>query len=405
MSNTDVKEVPLPAKASWLEINPNALKANIQSFRNLLPPTTRLGVVLKGNAYGHGLNEVLPIIQPWVDCLYVITAAEAFQIRALEKKQGLSERQVLVLGALSLEEVIACARQSIEVVIGDNHWKDFLLRIKAAQVKLKAHLHLDTGLGREGFAWDEVEKELSFLKGSEATIQIQGCMSHFANTEDATEHGYARLQMNHFRQGTDRAKAFLGIHHPIEEHFAASAASLVLSDSRMSIIRLGISLFGFWPSLETEITARAMLDQAPELIPALTWKCVSQLVKPVKKGSYIGYGCTYRCEQDSWIAVFPVGYYDGYPRLMTGKCHVLIQGKRCPVIGRIMMNHIIVDVTSVITALYPQSNPPEPFDLQAILMGSDGKQQIPAEMLADWAQTIHYEVTTHLGAHLNRKVV
>ena len=125
----------------------------------------------------------------------------------------------------------------------------------------------------------------------------------------------------------------------------------------------------------------------------LTWKCKSQIVKWIKKGSFVGYGCTYRCTQDTRVAVFPVGYFDGYPRLASGKAYVLINQKRCPVIGRVMMNHIIVDVTQVTSRVQR---------LEATLIGRDGKESISAESLANWSQTIHYEIITRLGAHLPR---
>jgi len=152
-----------------------------------------------------------------------------------------------------------------------------------------------------------------------------------------------------------------------------------------------------WPSNEARISARLILKEVPEFKPVLSWKCLSQLVKSIPKGTYVGYGCTYRCDHETVIAVFPVGYFDGYPRLASGKAHVLIHGRRCPVIGRVMMNHMIVDVTGVV-----QRGESE---LVATLLGVDGEEKISAELIASWAQTIHYEIVTRIGSHLQRILV
>jgi alanine racemase len=120
------------------------------------------------------------------------------------------------------------------------------------------------------------------------------------------------------------------------------------------------------------------------------------VVKWLPEGSYVGYGCTWRCSEATRVAVLPVGYFDGYPRMVSGKAHVLVHGRRCPVLGRVMMNHVIVDVTRATHDERP---------LVATLLGRDGDETVSAEALAGWADTIHYEITTRLGAHLGRRVV
>lgn len=174
------------------------------------------------------------------------------------------------------------------------------------------------------------------------------------------------------------------------------AAALVLPPSRLDVLRIGIAQYGLWPSAETRLSARVVLGDVPTLEPVLTWKAPSQVVKWLKAGSYVGYGCTYRCAADTRVAVLPVGYWDGYPRLASGKAHVLVNGQRCPVLGRVMMNHLIVDVTHAVKDEAP---------LVATLLGRDGDEVVSAETLAGWAQTIHYETVTRLAPHLQRVVV
>ena len=238
------------------------------------------------------------------------------------------------------------------------------------------------------------------------SLKSKGSCLIFANTEDVTEQQFALQQISSFKQGVSQIKSVLSL-NKIEEHFAASAATLTLPGAHFTSVRIGISLYGFWPSTETRISAHSILTELPALHPVLAWKCRSQIVKFLKKGSFVGYGCTYRCERDTWVATFPVGYFDGYPRLVSGKAHVLIQGRRCPVLGRVMMNHIVVDVTY---AIDPQPEGSMEFNggqpLIATLIGTDigpqGEEVISAETLASWAGTIHYEIVTRLGSHLKR---
>jgi alanine racemase len=139
-----------------------------------------------------------------------------------------------------------------------------------------------------------------------------------------------------------------------------------------------------------------VLGEVPQLKPVLTWRCASQTLKWLPAGSFVGYGCTYRCPHETRVAILPLGYYDGYPRIVSGKAHVLVHGHRCPVLGRVMMNHIVVDVTRVATS---------EDRVIATLSGEDGDEQVSAETLATWAQTINYEVVARLGEHLPRVVV
>lgn len=371
--------------ASWIELSQSAYAANVAVFRKVAG-AGRLGVVLKGNAYGHGLEATLSLAHALVDVLYVITPGEAATIRAWEKTHGQPEREVLVLGALSPEACVELARLNVSAVAAD---RGFEAAVKSG---VSIHVHLDTGLSREGFTLEQVRAgEADFLRGAD----VRGVMSHFANTEDVTEQSYARQQLANFEAGLALLRERIGLAHP-ERHFAASAAALVLPPSRLDVLRIGIAQYGLWPSAETRLSARVVLGDVPTLEPVLTWKAPSQVVKWLKAGSYVGYGCTYRCAADTRVAVLPVGYWDGYPRLASGKAHVLVNGQRCPVLGRVMMNHLIVDVTHAVKDEAP---------LVATLLGRDGDEVVSAETLAGWAQTIHYETVTRLAPHLQRVVV
>lgn len=379
--------------ASWLELSERAYLTNIATFRKVVGQA-RVGVVLKGNAYGHGLLETLAFAHGRVDVLYVITPGEALRIRAWEKTNGMTPMPVLVLGTVDADDCLALAREKVSVVLADRGFVETSRVLRAANLSLEVHVHLDTGLGREGFTVQSLEKgDLDFLAEAGDVLRVRGVLSHFANTEDVTEQDYARLQLANFEKGMALLRLRAKVEGELERHFAASAAALVLPPARYDVVRIGIAMYGLWPSTETRLSTKVLTDDVPVLEPVLSWKTPSQVIKWLPAGSYVGYGCTWRCAADTRVAVLPVGYWDGYPRLASGKAHVLINGRRCAVIGRVMMNHLIVDVTHAVT---------DEAQVTATLLGRDGDESISAELISGWAQTIHYETMTRLGAHLRR---
>jgi len=393
-----------PTCASWLELDAAALRHNVATFRALLGAGAlsghrcRLGVVLKGNAYGHGFEAILGEVHPLVDVLFVISPLDALAVRRFERAQRLDPRQVVVLGAIGAEEAVLLASEGIEAVVADASWGEAIQRLRAAGLPrpLRVHVHVDTGLGREGFTLAQLPGDAAFLAQAGDVLDVVGVLSHFANTEDVTEQAYARHQLSHFEDGAARLEAMLPGSPKLERHFAASAPTLVLPEARHDCLRIGISLYGLWPSTETRLSARMVLGHLPELKPVLSWRVRSQLVKWLQPGDFVGYGCTWRAEERTRVAVLPVGYHDGYPRLLSSRAHALVNGRRCPVLGRVMMNHIVIDVTRAASDEQP---------VLATLLGQDGEAQLTAETLAGWAETIHYELVTRLGAHLERRIV
>jgi alanine racemase len=382
---------------SWLEINISSLTQNIQTFRNITDPQTRLGVVLKGNAYGHGLTTLLPYLHESTDHFFVITLEEALQIRDFEKEAHLIPKPITVIGPW--DQIEPFVEYGINITIPSLEYLDKIQTFtKNNTQSIQGYIHVDTGLGREGLllnAHDSL-KIIHFIK-SQPSFKFLGWMSHFANVEDVTHQEYANFQVSRFQEILDFFKQNHPEHPPLENHIAASAATLILRKSHYSMVRIGISLFGLWPSDETRISASVIYPKVPILKPILSWKVKSFVIKDLLVGDYIGYGCTYKCQKNTRIAVLPVGYSDGYPRILSHKAYVLILGTRCPILGRIMMNHCVVDISHL-----PQDIPSS---LEATLIGTDGSESLHAEHLAQWAQTIHYEITTRIPSFLTKKIV
>ncbi|NBX15883.1 MAG: alanine racemase [Proteobacteria bacterium] len=389
-------------QSSWVELSAPALANNIAVFKGLLSgaPSGReakLGVVLKSNAYGHGLAEVLSVIHSQVEIIHLISPTDAIEVRKMEKQQGWPKRRILVIGATDPQEFVQLAEHHVEVTLADHNVLAAAQALKEKGLRAKAHVHVETGLSREGFFPAEIPLKLGFLGEDDCPFEVAGVLSHFANTEDVTEQQYALGQLRQFEEGCEVLEKLLGSGAgQLERHISASAAALVLPPARLDSVRVGIALYGFWPSAETRLSAKIVSPELPKLKPVLSWRCRSQIVKQLQAGAYVGYGCTYRCERQTRIAVFPVGYFDGYPRMLSGRAHVLVNGHRAPVLGRVMMNHIVVDVTAVTGDDTP---------VVATLLGNDGGETVSAEMLAGWAQTIHYEIVTRIHPQLKRIVV
>jgi len=189
--------------------------------------------------------------------------------------------------------------------------------------------------------------------------------------------------------------AVAGIDVPIR-HAACSAATLLFGRTHLDLVRVGISLYGLWPSRETYVSLLERGKPTIELRPALCWKTRVAQVKTVPEGSYVGYGCTYRATRRSQIAVLPVGYHEGYDRGLSGVAHVLLRGRRAPVRGRVCMNLTMVDVTDV---------PEVELEDEVTLLGRQGGQRVTADDLAGWIGTISYEVVARIRPGLPRILV
>ncbi|MDP2808086.1 MAG: alanine racemase, partial [bacterium] len=224
-------------------------------------------------------------------------------------------------------------------------------------------------------------------------LALEGYSTHFANIEDTTDRSFAGRQLQRYQQMLEELEK-KGFKAPVN-HIACTAASLVFPQTRLQLARIGIGLYGLWPSRETMVTLK---EQGSEfkLEPVLAWKTRVAQVKTVAAGEYIGYGCTFRTSRKTRIAVLPVGYYDGYDRKLSNTAYVLINGKRAPIRGRVCMNLCMADITDI-PGVCPED--------EVVLLGKQKNDQISAEQLAQWIGSINYEVVTRINPNLPRVVV
>lgn len=374
---------------TWVEIDEQALISNIKTLRALCADGARFCAVVKANAYGHGLREVAQIVnRVGVSAFAVDTLSDALILRAL-----FPSALVLVLGYVLFEDYAEALRNNIEITLYDREGIVHAEKIAASTAStFHIHLKIETGTSRQGVLIEELNDLLLEIDRSKH-VYLSGVSTHFANIEDASNPEYASLQFSILREAITR------IHDtgfgPEYIHCACSAAILLYPDTHLTMVRSGIAMYGIWPSELTEQMVRKQ-NISCALKPVLKWKTRIAQVKSLPVGTPIGYGLTERLKQRSRIAVVPVGYWDGYDRHLSSIGEVLVGGYRCKVMGRICMNMMMIDVSSVPSVEKEQI---------VTLLGVDGRHEISAQELASKIQTIPYEIVTRINPLLPRIIV
>ncbi len=373
---------------SWVEIDAGALEHNIAAIRSNLAAGCQMVPVVKANAYGHGYLEIARILQgksfPY---LGVHNLEEALLLRA-----GGIKSDILILGYVPLGDLQVAVKAGFDLVVYNIETAHKLGEVANERTPARCHLKLETGTNRQGVTREQLADFLA-LFSSKPQLQLIGVATHFANIEDTTDHSYAEFQ---FQRYSEMKQMIEGSELPVKyHHMASSAASLLFPHTHFNLARVGIALYGLWPSKETYLSYRLSGKQNEILKPVLSWKTIVAQVKNVRKGEYVGYGTTYRATADLKIAVLPIGYYDGYDRQLSNAGHVLINGMRAPIRGRICMDIFMVDVTDI---------PDVGLESEVVLIGRSGDEVIRAEDVAGWANTINYEIVSRIGSHLERRV-
>lgn len=375
---------------NWVEVSKSAIFNNVKTFRSLIGDDKLMCCAVKGNAYGHGLTVVSKLIAE--------AGADWLGVNALFEAEKLREAGVVapiyIMGYIPFAQLEQTIMSGFHFVVYN---KSTLL--KSAEIgrklgkKVYTHLKLETGNNRQGVSEVELRDILEIYKSAGDFLELTGLATHFSNIEETDDHSYAKEQLKCFEKlsAIVESEGFVVKY----KHCANSAATMVLPRTHFNMIRPGCSIYGYWPSRQTQLSAMDA-NKKIELIPVLTWKtCVAQ-IRNVPEGAFVGYGCTYKTTVDSILAVLPVGYYDGYDRKLSNLGHVLINGQRAPIRGRVAMNMIVADVTHIREVKLED---------EVVLIGKQGDEQITVEQMASWANTINYEVVTRINECLPRVVV
>ena len=364
----------------YAEISLEAIGHNIREVKKRLPEGVKLLGVVKANAYGHGAVPVASYLENQVDYFATATIEEAVELR----ENGISA-PILILGYVSPSQYGDLVEYDITQTI-DSYAQALALEKEAARQnrKAKAHLAVDTGMTRIGFQVTEHDADEAAKIADLPHIELEGMFTHFscADQEDKT---YCSMQMEKY----DKMTALLaerGVTIPLR-HICNSAGIMEFDDHRFEMVRSGIITYGIYPSEEVK---KERLD----LIPALSWKSHVIHVKEVGPGIGVSYGATYVTEKPmTRIATVSAGYADGYPRALSNQGCVLIHGKKAPIIGRICMDQMMVDVTDI---------PDVQVENVVTLVGTDGDETITIEEIANPAARFDYEMLCDISSRVTR---
>ena len=364
----------------YAEISLEAIGHNIREVKKRLPEGVKLLGVVKANAYGHGAVPVASYLENQVDYFATATTEEAVELR----ENGISA-PILILGYVSPSQYGDLVEYDITQTI-DSYAQALALEKEAARQnrKAKAHLAVDTGMTRIGFQVTEHDADEAAKIADLPHIELEGMFTHFscADQEDKT---YCSMQMEKY----DKMTALLaerGVTIPLR-HICNSAGIMEFDDHRFEMVRSGIITYGIYPSEEVK---KERLD----LIPALSWKSHVIHVKEVGPGIGVSYGATYVTEKPmTRIATVSAGYADGYPRALSNQGCVLIHGKKAPIIGRICMDQMMVDVTDI---------PDVQVEDVVTLVGTDGDETITIEEIANPAARFDYEMLCDISSRVTR---
>ena len=366
---------------AWAEINLDNIAHNAKEIRRITRPKAEIMGVVKADAYGHGVTEVVDtILESGVDSFAVSMLDEAIQLR----KKGL-DVPILVLSYTDPIRASEIIQYNITQTVFSHDLAEALS--KAAQSmgrKVRIHIKVDTGMARVGFmpGYSAVKNIVDISKLP--SLIIEGMFTHFASA-DETDKSYTNKQFERFMSICSELNR-IGVLIPVK-HCANSAAIIDCPEMHLDLVRPGIILYGLYPSGSVD-------DSLISLKPAMSLKANIIMVKTVEENTPVSYGRIFTTHRKSRIATIPVGYADGYTRLLTGKGHVLVNGERAPIVGRICMDQCMIDVTELKNAV-------EVGD-EVVLLGEQQGELITAENLAEQIGTINYEVVSLIGKRIPR---
>lgn len=366
---------------AYATINLDNIKTNVVNIKKHIYPDTKIIAVIKTDGYGHGAIRIASELDnmPEIGAFAVATIEEAMDLR----HAGV-DKNILILGYSFPSGFETIVNNRIRSTVFDletaKELNDIALRLNK---KAFVHLKVDTGMSRIGMFPNEeglnIVKEINRLPG----IVIEGIFTHFARADEKDKTSVNK-QYELFKQFIDMLENE-GISIP-EKHCSNSAAIIDMSKANMNLVRAGIILYGLWPS--DDVNKEAII-----LKPAMEIKSAVVYIKQIKAGTEVSYGGIFKASNDMKVATISIGYGDGYPRSISNKGYVLINGKKAPVLGRVCMDQIIVDVSSIDDVKRGD---------EATIVGVSGDEVISMEQFSKWAGTINYESVCDIGKRVPR---
>jgi alanine racemase len=373
-------EKNFPLRPAWTELDLGKLRRNLQLIRRDLPRAVQLLAVVKDEAYGHGALDVARVA--------VEEGAWGFGLSTLEEAMTLRDAGItaplLLLGERRETELEWCVAHNLTVCVNEPHTVRALAKIAANFGKqVPVHVKIHTGMSRYGVRWDEALPLIEQIV-AEKSLRLEGVMTHFSQS-DETDKTFANLQFARFSEvlrALEQRKISVKLRHACN-----SGGFLDLPHAHLDMVRVGILMFGVFPS--------SVCRRIPGIEPVMSVKARIAAIQKLKPGEVVGYGMRYTAPSERRIAVLPIGYGDGFPRVRN-QGGTLIHGKRAPLIGGIAMDALMVDITDI-----PEA---QMWD-EAIIMGRQGGEEITVHDIAKLKNSVSYEVLTSWRLRLRRKSV
>lgn len=365
---------------TWVEVSKSATKRNAEVFRKLVGPKVKLWSVVKSNAYGHGLVQFSKLVDKSVDGFCVDSFIEALRLR----KEGI-KKPILVLGPTLIELAKGAKEKDITLSVSNF---EILKHLAQTKNPPKFHIKIDTGMSRQGFFFEDIPKVINFIQRptSNLSLQLAGLYTHFASAKDINYPTYTDKQFEAFNK---TVKIFeKACCTKLIKHVSATGGTLIDKKYHLDAVRVGIGLYGLWPSKELEIQQGDKI----KFRPVLSWKAVVSEVKNIPAGQFVGYDLAERVSKPTKMAILPIGYWHGLPRALSSVGEVLINGYRARIVGRVSMDLVVVDATGIKCQVG---------DI-ATIIGKDGDAEIRAFDVAQKAGTSHYEIITRLNPLMER---
>lgn len=377
---------------SEIKLSKSALKKNIEFLQSLTGTDVRFSSVIKGNAYGHGIEEWIPVAEEaGVRHFSVFNAYEGLRAQRTLSQDYCS---LMIMGMIDEPEMEWAIENEVEFFVFDQgRLEQALAKAKSLQKPVKIHLELETGLNRTGFSGKNLTNALKFIKENKDYFLLEGVCTHFAGAEHVGN--YLRIQ-NQIQAFNSLYKQILnkGL-SPNIKHTACSAAAFSYPETQMDMVRFGIAQYGFWPSRETymDYIKKVGDRSANPLERVISWTSKIMSLKYVPEGDFVGYGTGYMASADMTAAAVPVGYANGFARSLSNLGRVLVNGYRAPVIGSINMNMMMINVNDI-----PNVKPGD----EVVLIGSQGGQDITVASFGEMSNQLNYELLTRLPLDIPR---
>ena len=378
---------------SEIEISLSALEHNIRFIRRLVKKNVKISSVVKGNAYGHGIEEYVPAAERCgIDHFSVFGADEAHRVMKV-KQAG---TRLMIMGWIPDQELNWVIRNGIEFwIFGTDRLEKALKEAKKQKKKARVHIELETGMNRTGLPVSETDEVIELLKTHPEELELTGLCTHLAGAESIANHVRIQRQIKRFKALVKLFQSH-GI-NPAFLHTASSAATVTYPGFQFDMVRIGILQYGYWPSAETFIQYISdRKDKTDPLKHIISWKSSIMTIKSVKQGEFVSYGTTYQAIQNQTIAIIPAGYSHGYSRSLSNSGFVLIRGQRVAIIGMINMNMLIADISGI---------PDVQIGDEVMLIGDQGNQNISVASFSVFSNQLNYEMLTRLPSSISRKMI